>query len=293
MGYVRLMKIKATLFLFSLLFVFGAHSQVYFRVSSGFGLPLAKQVIFTDFISGSSGEYAYGGPEGSFGKGLTYGISSGYKFKKVWQGEIGFEYLSSAKMISSAIDSMEYGGNITSERKLSCNLMNIIPAVIYTIGEKKFKISIRAGFLLGFNGKIISKKVFAQDFLGNISVRESDEVFGGGIAWGFSGGIGLNYALNKLIHLSAEATFHAQTWSPDKSYYTKYNDHGVDMLPSFPVSAKEFEYHKNISYGWPYHSSDNPAIMSRQYFPFSSYGLTFGVSFILDFSKIDSKMLPE
>jgi hypothetical protein len=280
--------------LISLMFISTGSAQIYCGISSGYGLPLAKQMLEVDYISGSTGDFVFGGLEGSLGKGFTNSFFAGYQFGAHFRFELGAEKLSGAKIKSSVVDTFDYGSTYTIGRSMKAKMINIIPGVRFTVGEKKFRSYFGMGMLIGFNGEINSERDQTSEYsFGGPSKYDQTEIFTGGIAWGFLGRVGVSYSLNHYISFLAEGTIHAQTWSPDKSKYTKCTHNWVDQLSSFPVSAKEFEYHRNVSYNFPYQNSSAPSILNRQYFPFSSYGLTLGVQVLLDFSKHASNNLPE
>ena len=264
---------------FLLLLVSSSRAQIYFGISGGYGFPLAKQVIAVDYTLGSSGTYAFGGLQGSFGKGYTSGFFVGYNFNDHWSGEVSFERLSSSKIKSLVIDTVIPNEKHTIERMARAKLSNIIPSVRYTIGEGKFKTYIRTGLLIGFNGKITSEATMTNEYYYGSDSSEITEIFRGGVSLGFLGGVGVNYSLNNRIVFFAEAVMHAQTWSPLKSSITKYTGNGVDHLNSMSTSFTEREYKEKSTSNFPGQSPDSPSILLKRSYPFSSYGLTLGIVF--------------
>lgn len=286
----------AFVFLFSLL-VFKANAQVYFGASSGYGFGMAKQMIASDITGGASGFYLQGGLFGSFGKGFRQSVFGGYQFSEHLSYEIGFEYLSGSKLRFSMVDTFESNRTLTIERIAGARMTNIVPALRITIGEKKIKTYIRTGLLIGVKGWMLSESInTTEDSWGsniNSSKDECIEEYRGGIAWGFAGGFGMNYSLSKWLSFFTEAVIHAQTWSPLKSSITKYTYNGVDALVSMPVSSKEFEYKETVTTNNLQAASNlnEPTISLKRYYPFSSYGISFGI--ILKFPRVkDAPAVP-
>ncbi len=269
--------LKILLVIFISAFSFAANSQVYFGVYSGYGLPIAKRVIATDVFPNSSGT-VLSTMVGSFGKGFTNGLLTGYQFNNYLSAELGIEQLSGSKILYSLVDSSDFYAH-TIERMAKAKMINLIPAIRLTVGEGKFKSYIRTGMLIGFNGEIVSDKSDISEARNYTDRYETTEQFRGGIAFGFLSGLGLSYSLNNALSFSAEAVVHAQTWSPQKSSIIKCTRNGVDELPSFPTYAKEFEYAETAPGYWLQPSPDSPTIRLREYYSFSSYGLSLGVRY--------------
>jgi hypothetical protein len=268
--------------LISALFLFGfrVDAQVYFGASGGLGFPLAKQVIAIDITVGSSGYSSFGAMEGSFGQGFFKGLFAGYQVGEHFSGEIGIEHLSGSNILYSLVDTFNYPQIYTRDRMAKGRMTNIIPATRFTIGENKFRLSIRTGLLIGLNGQIKTEyNETSQTSSGQTNLWEINHVFRGGVAWGFLSGLGLNYSLNSWISFYAEAQVHAQTWGALKSTMTKYTYRGTDQLGSMPVSFKESEYEEKATALFPGQDSDNPSILLKRYYSFSSYGFSIGVIF--------------
>ncbi len=278
------MKIKlyfGTVLLFVLLSTQLYSQGIYLNFGSGYSLCAAPKLTQDkNHISNSDGvyltdDYKLVKGSGSFGKGIQVNASIGYMFNSNIGAELGIGYLIGSK----TTDTYKYTYQSTfSEIKssMSGNMIRLSPALKITKTFGNIKPYMRTGLVIGVAPKLTEKHKSEMSTFA-YSIIETQTEYTGGIALGFSGSLGADYSITDKIGIFAEFSVINQSWAPKKSKYTKYLDNGTDQLPVMNTSAKETEYFESFytDIQNPDHSS--PLKQLKQYYPFSSVGLNFGL----------------
>lgn len=257
--------------------------EFYGGISGGYGFSMASQALSSNF-TGSPTDKTYRLVKGSYGKGINFGANVGYMITKNIGTEIAFSYLSGSKYQSTYTKELAYTNKIIQSGKM----IRLIPALRISAGEGKLKPYIRMGVVIGFGGKIIINKT--EEYLSPVSRTESTWQYSGGISFGFTSALGINYHFKEKIALFGELSFIGQTWAPTKGIMKKYTVDGVDQLSSLTVSQKEINLVNSYS-----ESSLTPANSSeatnqlKQFSPFSSAGLNVGIQFFFGNNKSAEK----
>lgn len=270
---------------------------VYVDVQAGYGMPLNGQ---TDMLSNYSssyidnyitGEYSSSYTEEvvnlSLGKGMNFGANVGYMFNKNIGAEIGVNYLLGGKTEGTYSDYYTYTDPTgyteesweKSTQQMSAKMLQINPSFVVAGGFEKWNPYAKVGVVLGFGS--IEMEADYSDNMGNngsyaMTLNE-------GMAFGLSGSFGTQYILNDQISLFGEASLVSLSYSPKKGEITKYNEDGVDMLPSLTTQDKETEFVDKTSEYYDGSSTpsdpNTPSQELKTSYQFSSIGLRVGVKF--------------
>jgi hypothetical protein len=131
----------------------------------------------------------------------------------------------------------------------------------------------KAGILVG-KPRIYNQEMEA--FNSDIIRREWE--IRGKTAWGFQGGLGLNYALNARLGFFLEGIFRSWSFIPEEGMVTSYEKNGQDQYYTLTVRQRELEYKeaytRDSSRRPP---ADQPAQTSNDPLPFGAVSLQLGV----------------
>jgi len=208
----------------------------------------------------------------SLGSGLNAGGALGMYFNKNIGLDFGINYLLGTK--TTATD--EFVGGKT-ELTYSGNLLRLNPSLVFRAESNKYKPYARFGVIVG-KGSINAqyKEVDAGDVL-LLKLK-----LNGGLSFGFSSAVGMDYVLNEKISLFGEINAVNMSYAPSKGKVTEANFNGVDDLPNMTTSEKEFEYLN--SYTEKFNSTppdSEPTKALKVKYPFGSIGLNMGVKISL------------
>lgn len=129
---------------------------------------------------------------------------------------------------------------------------------------------------LGVGSKILTEDI-DRDISGDVDIMKWE--YTGGIATGFSGAAGVNFSLSRSFTLFLEANLISMSYAPKKGVMTENSYNGVDQLSGLTASQKEVEYVKEYTIDWSNPPPDSqPQKALKFYFPFSSAGLTLGLT---------------
>lgn len=264
----------------------------YVNVNVGYGMPLnsQKNILIeethdrvNDFVNN---EYSYNYSEEivnlSMGKGMNFGASFGYMFNKNLGAELGLNYLLGGKTSATYTDHSTYidvsgtnSNSSTEKEEYSAKMFQINPTLVLAGGFEKWNPYGKFGVVLGF-GSIYNDLTYSDsdgdNWTGQIKMNE-------GMAFGFSGAFGVQYALNENLSLFGELNLISMSYSPNKGEVTEYTFNGVDMLDTFSDEEKQIEYVDKISEN---SNSTTPSTINQELrtsYQFSSIGLKVGLAF--------------
>ena len=100
----------------------------------------------------------------------------------------------------------------------------------------------------------------------------------GGIAFGCTSTLGMNYNIGKHISLFGEVNLISMSYSPKKGTIIEYTENGKNELNELTTSEKEVNFVEEFDYSSDDNESDyKPTTMLQYKFPFSSIGFNLGV----------------
>lgn len=203
----------------------------------------------------------------SLGKGLNFGGTLGYMFNKNIGAELGISYLLGGK--SKAHD--EYDNHLT-DYTLSAKMLRINPSIVIASGMENINPYAKFGLIVG-SGSIL----YDYDDNDNGDIEYIKLKMNGGLALGLSSNIGVLFNINNL-ELFGELNSINLSYSPTKGKMTEATYNGSDILIDMTTKEKEIDFVDSYTYNYLSPSSDSQPHKELKYkFPFSSFGINFGI----------------
>ncbi len=246
----------------------------YVKVNGGYNFAISNTQIVdgmffdytneTEHSSGSNIELV----DINLGKGINFGASFGYMFNKNIGAEIGIDYLmgSKTKTRKNFLDG-DY-----EKAAISSNMIQIKPTFILTAGYAKVNPYAKFGAIIG-SGKITEKYTEYDSDLTEAEIESK-----GGLAFGFHAGVGVNYSFNSKFSLFGELNMNNLTYAPEEGKITKYDENGIDQLPSFQVRDREIDYVDHVNTGDPI-DPNKPQKQPKNSFAYGTLGINVGLKY--------------
>ncbi len=236
--------------------------KLFVRAGLGYALPSGSQTIGFNSKDPNT-EFA---TNGSFGTGFNGELGIGYMFNKNIGLGLDISYLVGKKNVSK-----DDRGNDRSKQEISGNALAFTPNIVLsTAMEGKIVPYAKAGLVIA-SASVTDVRTGTA---GNIYVQESKTT--GGIALGFKGAMGVNYAVNQKISIYGELAYTGMSYRPAKTVVTKATEDGIDVLPFYSARDKETTYSSEVD-----NTAASPSSVPRKevtpILPFGSIGLNFGV----------------
>lgn len=244
---------KAILVFSLLVFGFVTHSlqsQIFYaKIGGGYGIGTNTSLISTTTGSGTTeGHY------GSFGEGIMPSIGLGYLFNSNVGVEVNGSYL-----IGKKFEHSHTTGSITETHKEWGEGILISPALVIQTHFTHVIPYARFGATLGFVK--VKEETTESGKTGTDKIQHT-----GKIAAGFNGAFGLRFRAGNRLYIFTEVFTNSVTYAPGQRENTEtYSGESVDPTITYEESFNS--------------SAANTALTPR--YPFSSFGLNVGVSFIL------------
>jgi hypothetical protein len=270
-------------FLFLVLFSNCIHAQgTYMNIGGGYGIATASMTIGAEVNPGSTKQV-----KGTFGEGPAIMFAFGKKMNQNAGIGLDISYLLGNEKSVSYTYAYSYGDFYSGKYKVT--MLRIAPALqISTAGKNK--LYAKTGVVAGILGKLeLKESALGSGYSGNVGITDVTTEYTGGIAIGFSGGVGGEFRLSDNLFLFTEISFIAQAWAPSESEITQYTVDGTDQLPFMTISQKKAEYESELSSS-SISNSNEPKKRLKQYLPMSSIALNAGLHF--KFSKKPAAVSP-
>lgn len=254
-----------------------AKAQIYINVGVGYGLPAFRNLVAVEYSSTPSSD-TYTGVYSSYGKGLQPELTLGYKLNPHFGLELGYGFLIGSKIVADINDGSTTGFTEAGEQELSARMSRIIVGGRVLFGEGDVHPHMRMGLVLGMGAKITETTSTTTTGPSFNSTFERTDEYTGGVAVGFTGGLGITYHFSDMFGIYFDAGLIAQNYSPQNSVITTYNVDGQDQLGSMTTRQKETEYVDSYTdSGSPNDGAPDQDL--KFYLPMSSWGLTVGMHF--------------
>lgn len=239
----------------------------YVSVQGGYNLPIAGQTLMVDEdFTGASD--SYDDVMGTFGKGANFGVGLGYMLTPNLGAELGFNYLLGAEYTATSRSSL---ANVT--QKMRGNMVQISPSVVLRTNQSgPLNHYVKAGLLIGVGSKVTEE----WNATSGTNYAFSKEEYTGNASLGFTGAVGLDYAVNNRISLFGEIKGNALTYKPKESEYVQASINGVDQLPNMTTRDRYTVYLDSYVDDGTANEADQ---QSRISMPFSSIGVNVGLRF--------------
>ena len=278
------MKTTKILLIILTLLTFGAHAQsIYVRAGLGASICTAPHMQYQlTYITNNGTENTEEAKRGGLGSGLPFVAAAGYYFGEHFGVELGVDYF--LGFPNKIVDNTQ--GSI-STRKLSGDMLSLVPAFVMKFDAGKVKPYARLGIIIGvlnsaktvnvMSGTSSGAKLLPYFGSGDFTAKDY-----GGIAIGAQAAVGAELPLNNLLSLFGEVNLNGISWSPAKGKYTKYSENGVDVLGNMTTRDKSWVYVKKLDLTETIPDSD-PEKYKKINYSFANVGLIVGVK--INFGK--------
>jgi hypothetical protein len=207
------------------------------------------------------------------GNGIPAGAAFGINFSKYVAFEIGVNHF-----FGFATKFEDVYSTATETYWLKGNMLSILPSIVITPGLDKINPYARFGFLGGVFGSV-TEKFEGEGTIEGISYTEEYLLKDyGGICIGAQSALGIEFKLNPVISIFAEAQLTALSYAPKKGEYITYEYNGEDVLDNMDVKDKEWEYVKDLDLDEQIPDTDPDKELAKT-ISFSNYGLMIGIKF--------------
>lgn len=236
--------------------------KLFVRAGLGYAFPSGSQIIGFNSKDPNLG-YA---TNGSFGTGLNGELGIGYMLNKNIGLGLDISYLIGKKNLSK-----DDRGNDKEQTEVSGSALAFTPNIVLsTAMEGKIVPYAKAGLVIA-SASVTSVRTGT---VGKIFVEEGK--ISGGIAFGFKGAMGVNFAVNEKIAIYGELAYTGMSYRPEKATLTKSTKNGIDVLPGLDVEDKETIFSAEVD-NTAASPSTSPSKAITPVLPFSSLGLNFGI----------------
>ena len=227
---------------------------------------------------------------GSLGAGFTTGLTASFKINKYLSLEMGLAQLKGTEYettsANSQTDFQGYTNISKSTHNFQANQTQLRPGLKMQIPIGKIGLYSRIGLVSGYTTKVEDNINYSSTSTNpNISAVAVSQKFenNSGKSLGYFSEFWLDVKLGKLVSFNFGASLVSSNYNPAKGNYTEYTVNGVDAMSTLKTSEKEFvfydSYNSTIDYNQPIVANySSPTAMQAIRFPFSSAGLTFGLS---------------
>lgn len=256
-----------------------AEAQIYITAGGGYGFSANKQLLGWDYKADANSE-TYTGAYGTYGKGMQLSVNFGYMLCE-WGGiEIGYSFLhplNTQVLVLNYDDQSDSVFTTSGTDEYGLQMHRIIIGGRFCFGENNFKPYMRGGLVLGMGGNFSHGDYrTSQSPFGSTTVNQFTE-YTGGIAFGYTAGLGAHYNFSDMVGVYFEASYVGQNWAPERSEITRYDIDGVDQLPNMTVRDKETVYLEELTFTSSPPNDGAPDEDIKWYLPLSTVGINFGV----------------
>ncbi len=236
--------------------------KLFVRAGLGYAFPSGSQTIGYNSKDPNI-EFA---TNGSLGAGFNGELGIGYMVNKNIGLGLDISYLVGKKNLSK-----DDRGTNKEQQEVRGNALAFTPNIVLsTAMEGKIVPYAKAGLVIA-SASVTSVETGTA---GNIFVFERKTT--GGIALGFKGAMGVNFALNEKISIYGELAYTGMSYRPAKTVLTKATVSGIDVLSGVDTEDKETVYSAEVD-----KTSASPSNVPRKsvtpVLPFGSLGLNFGI----------------
>jgi hypothetical protein len=244
--------------------------KVYMSINYGYGFGTSTQNK-SEFINYSSDHLttSYEQINFSFGRGFNIGSEIGIILNKNIRAELDISYL-----IGNKIKSYSRAYAI-SNTILSSKMIRFNPSFILSSGFDKLDPYAKFGVIVGVGSIFIEE---TDTYGGGSDMYYFKNKLNGGIAFGLSSCIGVQFKLTNSLSVYSEINMINLSYAPKKGKLIKSTYNGQDMLPNTSISKKETEFVKKYIYDEANPPLDSePTKELKEKYPFGSIGLNIGL----------------
>jgi hypothetical protein len=259
--------------------VSGFSQRFYVRAGGGYAWPSGPRNMTSDYqanyvLATNTFTETFAHHQGSYGAGLTGSLAVGYRFTDQLWIEGGPMYLAGKRYRGQ----QHYSGGFTGQvgTQTYGRMPALAAALVVSPAGRHWRPFAKAGIIVG------QPRIYNRDteaFNGDLVSREWEIT--GKKAWGFQGGLGLQYTLNPRLALFLEGIFRSLSFTPEKGSVTSFEKNGQDQYNTLVVRQRELEYKDSYTTSSSSPPDNQPSQTSNDSFPFSSAGLQLGLQLLL------------
>lgn len=253
---------------------------IYFKINTGFNLPVSNTQMpygsppfggFYNETEISPGNTKIEIVNINLGKGINVGGTFGYMFNNNIAAEVEIDYLLGSK---TEADKKYLDGDYENT-KIWSNMIQIKPSFVLSTSYSKINPYAKLGIILA-TGKIKEEYTEYDGSLTNIEFESK-----GGLAFGFQGGVGLNFAITSNMSLFGEINMNNMTYAPKEGELKKYTIDGVDQLAGSDVRDREYEFVDEIINNGSPSDPNSPQKEPKTSFAYGTVGFNIGLKYSL------------
>ncbi len=214
----------------------------------------------------------------SFGKGVNAGLSFGYMFNENIGAELGVQYLIGGKTKYTETNASGGFGSSTFTGDVSAKMVQIKPTIVLATSMKNMTPYAKLGMVIG-SGKITQNNQSTSTGGGATFTTAQKAELKGGMAIGFTAGMGLNFSVNDKLSINGEVNMVNMQYSPKKGTVIAYSENGVDKLSTLSVRDREIEFSKKVTTTSTPRPNTLPSQETSIAMPFGSIGINVGVKY--------------
>ena len=196
----------------------------------------------------------------TLGLGVRYETSSEYEFTEETQSTFGTESFASTQTVTKSVSGIAF-----------------IPSIVYSLPGEVYRPYMKVTGHFGMPTEIIKGEGSST------GVGASGEIIyeierTGGVAWGFGGGLGVEYLMSPAMSILVEVVSESWTWEATEQKFTEYTIDGEDMLEDVDVWQVETEYSESFTEGGPA-DRDSPSKVLRALHANSAISMIIGLKY--------------
>jgi hypothetical protein len=267
--------------LFLLFFqISGFTQRFYIRASGGYAWPSGARNMTANYqvnymAANNTFTERFAHHRGSYGAGLAGSLAFGYRFTDQLWVEGGPSYLAGKTYQGEEHYSGAITGDVAKETYARMPALGL--AMVASPSGRQWRPYAKAGILVG------QPRIYNQDkeIFNNDIIRREWEIKGR-TAWGFQGGLGVQFTLNARKALFLEGGFRSLAFIPEKGTVTSYEKNGQNQFNTLTRRQRELEYKDSYTQdGSRRPPADQAAQTGNDPLPFGSVSLQLGLVVLL------------
>jgi hypothetical protein len=208
---------------------------------AGYGFPVPGQYIGSNSTydaTSTPNTRDYDGVYGSMADGIRAGGEFGYALNECIELGLGVRYEASSE-IELTQSSIYTTYRTTGVRTSTLTGIAFAPGLTYALPGEVYRPYARVSGRFGMPTQVTK---YSYSTTGTGSEYNYEIEYTGGVAWGFGGGLGIEYKLSPALSLLGEVVSESWTWAPEESEYTTYVREGEDVLSEMNASERRTKY---------------------------------------------------
>lgn len=264
-----------------------AHGQgLYVKVGGGYAIPTGSQNLFEPVditsvvVNTTTVTSKTTAVKGSYGAGININGAVGYKFSPFIGIDLNISY-QIGKEFQGTSSLTTANGTITIDETQQSTGLFVSPTLMFMAGTENVRPYAVAGVIMGSMKVTDNLSGTSSATRTGTTISELERESKGEMAFGFRGGMGIDFNINTQFSVYVEGIFNSMSYYAKERNMTKYTVDGQDQLPDLSVRAKKTIYVDQTTTitvdGTETTNPDQPAEELRSPSPLSSIGINIGL----------------